>query len=99
MLGPLINDAIIPAYAAPARSPDYSRLPPAFIDVGSAELFRDEAIAFAQEVWKAGGEAELHVWPGGTHGYDVVAPSAAISIATTRARLRWIQRTLSRARA
>ncbi|KAJ3135379.1 hypothetical protein HK100_002780 [Physocladia obscura] len=32
-------------YASPSRATDLSGLPPTFIDVGSAEVFRDEAIA------------------------------------------------------
>jgi len=62
-------------YAAPARATDLSGLPPAFIDVGSAETFRDEDIAYASRIWQAGGVAELHVWPGGFHGFDVLAPT------------------------
>lgn len=34
-------------YAAPARATDLSGLPPAFIDCGSAEVFRDEDVAYA----------------------------------------------------
>ena len=37
----------MPIYAAPARATDLSRPPPTFIDVGSAEVFRDEDIAYA----------------------------------------------------
>jgi hypothetical protein len=38
---------------------------PTFLDVGSAEVFRDEITAFASGLWAAGGQAELHVRPGG----------------------------------
>ncbi|MFD6974554.1 alpha/beta hydrolase fold domain-containing protein [Streptomyces sp. NPDC059949] len=34
-------------YAAPARATDLSGLPPAYIEVGSAETFRDEHVAYA----------------------------------------------------
>ncbi|GLW11319.1 hypothetical protein Misp01_64470 [Microtetraspora sp. NBRC 13810] len=44
-------------YAAPARAADLSGLPPAFIDVGSAETFRDESVAYASRIWLAGGSA------------------------------------------
>jgi len=81
-------------YAAPARAEDLSGLPPAFIDVGSAETFRDEAVAYASRIWQAGGVAELHVWPGGFHGFEGFAPQAAISQAATRARLPWLRRLL-----
>jgi acetyl esterase/lipase len=81
-------------YAAPARATDLSGLPPAFIDVGSAETFRDEDVAYATGIWLAGGAAELHVWPGGFHGFDVMAPKAAISQDCKAARLRWLRRVL-----
>lgn len=44
----------VSAYAAPARAGDLSALPPAFIDVGAAEIFRDEAIDYAGRIWAAG---------------------------------------------
>lgn len=79
-------------YASPARAEDLSGLPPTFIDVGSAEVFRDEAVAYASRIWQAGGDAELHVWPGGYHGYDILAPHARISQDTRRARHDWLRR-------
>ena len=79
-------------YAAPARETDLSGLPPAFIDVGSAETFRDEDVAYASGIWQAGGVAELHVWPGGFHGFDMMAPQAAVSQAAKAARVSWLRR-------
>lgn len=74
-------------YAAPARAEDLSGLPPAFLDVGSAETFRDEIVEYASRIWRAGGEAKLHVWPGGFHGFDRIAPDAAVSRSATAQRL------------
>jgi hypothetical protein len=34
------------------------------------------------------------VWPGGFHGYDLMAPQAALSQDTKAARLRWLRRLL-----
>ncbi|CAM3929286.1 alpha/beta hydrolase [Nocardiopsis rhodophaea] len=82
----------VPPYAAPGRATDLSGLPPAFIDVGSAETFRDEAVSYASRIWLAGGRAELHVWPGGFHSFDAIAPEAAISQAARAARLQWLRR-------
>lgn len=81
-------------YAAPARADDLSGLPPAFLDVGSAETFRDEVVDYASRIWQAGGAAELHVWPGGFHGFDLLAPQAALSRDARAARLRWLRRIL-----
>lgn len=79
-------------YAAPARAEDLSGLPPAFIDVGSVEVFRDEAQLYAAKLWAAGVQAELHVWAGGFHGFEHVAPHAAVSQASAAARLSWLHR-------
>jgi acetyl esterase/lipase len=94
--GALLGDAAggpdVSPYAAPARATDLSNLPPAFIDVGSAETFRDEDVAYASRIWQAGGRAELHVWPGAFHGFDSMVPSAAISQEAREARVRWLNR-------
>jgi acetyl esterase/lipase len=82
-------------YATPARAKDLSHLPPAFIDCGSAEVFRDEDVAYASALWAAGVQAELHVWPGGFHGFDMIVPTSPISQAAIAARDAWIKRHLS----
>ncbi|MEV6487665.1 alpha/beta hydrolase [Actinoplanes sp. NPDC051633] len=99
--GALLGDAAggpdVSPYAAPARAEDLSGLPPAFIDVGSAETFRDEDVTYASRIWQAGGQAELHVWPGGFHGFDGMAPAAAVSRDAQAARVRWLDRILGAA--
>ncbi|MGC5170427.1 alpha/beta hydrolase fold domain-containing protein [Microbacterium sp. DT81.1] len=80
---------------APARAVDLTGLPPAFISAGSSEVFRDEAVAFASRIWACGGVAELHVWPGGFHGFENFAPQAALSLAAAAARDGWLHRLLS----
>lgn len=47
--------------------------------VGSAEVFRDEAVDFASRIWRDGGECELLVVPGGTHSYVGAAPDSSIT--------------------
>ncbi|MFF8285202.1 alpha/beta hydrolase [Streptomyces albus] len=84
----------VSVYAAPARATDLTGLPPAFIDCGSAEVFRDEDVAYATALWHAGVQAELHVWPGGFHGFDLTAPHTALAHAMTAARNAWVARTL-----
>ncbi|MGN6220586.1 MAG: alpha/beta hydrolase [Microbacterium sp.] len=81
-------------YAAPSRATDLSDLPPAFIDCGSAEVFRDEDVAYAGAIWAAGGEAELHVWPGGFHAFEGLVPQAALSREMVAARDNWVRRIL-----
>ncbi|WP_026405254.1 alpha/beta hydrolase [Actinomadura rifamycini] len=96
LLGDARGTDVVSPYAAPARAADLSGLPPAFIDVGSAETFRDEDVAYATRIWQAGGRAELHVWAGGFHGFDMMAPQAAVSRDARAARLRWLRRLLGR---
>jgi len=94
LLGERRGGPHVSGYAAPARAGDLSNLPPTFLDVGSAEVFRDETVDYASRIWAAGGDAELHVWAGGFHGFDALAPTAAVSTAARRARNAWIRRTL-----
>ncbi|MGW1065299.1 alpha/beta hydrolase [Streptomyces aureus] len=96
VLGEARGGPDVPAYAAPARATDLSGLPPAFLDVGSAETFRDEVVDYASRIWQAGGIAELHVWPGGFHGFDAFAPHTTLSRTARAARLAWLRRLLAR---
>lgn len=94
LLGDRVGTDAVSPYAAPTRATDLSGLPPAFIEVGSAEMFRDEDINYANRIWAAGGEAELHVWQGGFHGFDVFAPNTELARAAIRARHSWLRRVL-----
>jgi acetyl esterase/lipase len=84
-------------YAAPAHAADVSGLAPAFIEVGEAEMFRDEDTQYALRIWATGGQAELHVWGGGAHGFDMYMPDAEVSRAALAARASWLRRIWSRA--
>jgi acetyl esterase/lipase len=85
----------VSVYAAPARATDLSGLPAAFIDVASAEVFRDEAVAYAGQIWADGGIAELHVWPGGFHGFELMAPHSRLGQVSRQVRNDWLERLLS----
>ncbi|MFT4210294.1 MAG: alpha/beta hydrolase [Microbacterium sp.] len=87
------TDRVSP-YAAPARAADLSGLPPAYVEVGAAETFRDEAVAYASRIWATGGQAELHVWAGAYHGFSGFSPDAVVSQAANDARERWVRRIL-----
>jgi len=84
----------VPAYVSPALAVDLAGLPAAYIDTGSAEVFRDEDVAYASRIWAAGGRADLHVWTGGFHGFDVLFPDARISADARRTRTDWLARLL-----
>lgn len=82
-------------YAAPARATDLAGLPPAFIDVGAAEIFRDEAIDYADRMWRAGGDAELHVWAGAFHACDIFAPHTQVGQSMIQTRNAWVEKILA----
>ena len=82
-------------YFAPARAKNLEGLPPAWVDVGSAEVMRDEAVTYASKLWAAGVQAELHVWPGGFHGFDMMAPTSQLAQRATAAKNEWVKRMLA----
>ncbi len=64
---------------SPSRATDLSGLPPTFLYVGANELFRDEVIAYAQQLMKDNVPTELYVAPGVSHGGERMAPNAKVS--------------------
>ena len=64
---------------SPSRATDLSGLPPTFLYVGAVELFRDEVIAYAQQLMKDDVPTELYVAPGVLHGGERMAPNAKIA--------------------
>ncbi|WP_046501166.1 alpha/beta hydrolase [Streptomyces odonnellii] len=98
VLGDLTDDEI-PVYVSPSLADDLSGLPTTYIDTGSAEVFRDEDAEYATRIWAAGGQAELHVWAGGFHGFDALYPQAQISATARRTRTDWLARVLPAASA
>ncbi len=67
--------------AAPARCEDLSGLPPAWVGVGTLDLFHDEDVAYAGRLQAAGVPCELHVSKGAFHGFDLVRKNAKVSLA------------------
>ena len=76
-LGDRIGTDAVDHYAAPARATDLSGLPPALIQVGELETFRDEDIDYAARLLRAGVPTQLHVYPGAFHAWDMAAPAGA----------------------
>jgi acetyl esterase/lipase len=65
--------------AAPARHDDLSGLPPAWIGVGTLDLFHDEDVTYAGRLRDAGVDCELQIVPGAYHGFDGIRPKAAVT--------------------
>lgn len=93
-LGASSGKSDVSPLAAPSRITNAAGLPPAFICAGSAELFRDESIAYAQKLWAAGVQVELHIWQGGFHMFDYLVPDHPVSKASIETRVAWATRSL-----
>ncbi len=65
-----------PIIAVPARNPNLKGLPPAFIGVGTLDLFCDEDVDYGQRLSAAGVMCETIVVPGAFHGFDGISKSA-----------------------
>jgi acetyl esterase/lipase len=65
--------------AAPGRLADATGLPPAYIEVGQLDVFRDEGIRYALTLSRAGVPVEFHLHPGVPHEYDAIAFGADVS--------------------
>ncbi|WP_370500334.1 alpha/beta hydrolase [Mycolicibacterium sp. jd] len=68
-----------PNEAVPARRDDLAGLPPAWIGVGTLDLFHDEDLAYAERLRAAGVRCEVMVVDGAFHGFDGIAPKADVS--------------------
>jgi len=82
-------------YAAPTRAKNLEGLPPAFIDVGELDMFRDEDIDFAKRLAEAGIQVEFHLWPGAYHASEVFAPEAKLSQTIWNTRIAAIKRLMA----
>jgi acetyl esterase len=69
----------VPPYAAPARAAALAALPPAYVLAAGMDCLRDEAVDYAMAMARAGVAVELHLEPAVPHGFDALAPAAAVS--------------------
>ncbi len=61
------------------RRTDLAGLPPAWIGVGSLDLFHDEDLAYAERLRAAGVPCETLMVPGAFHGFDSLAPHTRVA--------------------
>ncbi len=78
-LGHSPQEGNAPKYASALHTENLEGLPPAMILVGGIDLFVEEDIEYAKRLNNAGVSTELHVYPGGFHGFEGVAPNIPIS--------------------
>lgn len=84
----------VPDHAAPARRQDLSGLPPAWIGVGTLDLFHDEDVAYARRLREAGIPTDLEIVEGAFHGFDAVLPGKPVSRRFFEAQAAAIERAL-----
>jgi acetyl esterase/lipase len=77
-LGQEPGSAQVSEYAAPGRRKDLSGLPPAWIGVGTCDLFHDEDVDYARRLNDAGVKCDLHVVAGAFHGFDLVQKAGVV---------------------
>src|SRR5579862_5206453 len=79
LLGVPAGSSKVPVAAVPARVASVAGLPPAWIGVGSIDLFVEEDMEYAQRLVHAGVATELLVVRGAFHGFDRLVPDAEVS--------------------
>lgn len=84
----------VPVQAVPARTRDLAGLPPAWIGVGSIDLFHDEDVEYARRLNDAGSPTELIVVPGAFHGFDILPPLARVAVWFNAAKVEALRRGL-----
>ncbi len=87
-------------YTHPEVSPlfaDFQGFPPLFLQAGSTELLRDEAVRTAHKAHAAGVDVELEVWPDAMHAFQFASflPESALAMeriaAFVEARTGWVR--------
>jgi acetyl esterase/lipase len=73
-------DGADPVEAAPGRREDLSGLPPAWIGVGTLDLFYRECREYARRLREAGVAVHEEIAPGAFHAFDLLADRAPISV-------------------
>jgi acetyl esterase/lipase len=68
-----------PANAVPARQDDLDCLAPAWLGVGTHDLFHDEVLGYAERLKQAGVPCAIEVVAGAFHGFDQLLPKVAVS--------------------
>ncbi|CDO89024.1 alpha/beta hydrolase [Mycobacterium triplex] len=73
-------DGADPVDAAPGRRPDLSGLAPAWIGVGTLDLYHQECLGYARRLREAGVPVHEEIAPGAFHAFDHIVDKAPISV-------------------
>lgn len=91
-LGPPQGEVATSSPGVPARIENLAGLPPAFIGVGSVDLFLEENIEYGRRLIRAGVPTEILVVPGAFHGFDEFAEDTALAQRFTAAKIESLRR-------
>jgi acetyl esterase/lipase len=70
-LGMKCGSVAVPLYAVPGRRHDLFGLPPAWIGVGSLDIFHDEVVDYGNRLRACSVDCTSHLVSGAFHGFDV----------------------------
>jgi acetyl esterase/lipase len=84
-----------PNVAVPARRDDLRGLPPAWIGVGTLDLFHTEDLAYAERLKAAGVSCDILEIPGAFHGFDGFVTKAQVSQSFFASQVAFLRRELS----
>ena len=88
LLGDTAGGPDVSPYAAPARATKLDGLPPAYLEVGQLDIFRDEVVAYVQRLNHAGVNVEFYLRPGVPHVFETYAYDTDIARRTIADRVR-----------
>ena len=93
-IGQAPGQAEVPRYSVPARRPSLADLPPAWIGIGTADLFLDESVEYAHRLKDENVDCELVLAKGGVHAFHGIHPEAEIGIPFWASLFAFARRTL-----
>ncbi len=78
-LGETFGSENVLPYSVATKRENLAGLPPAWIGIGTLDLFYEENIAYAERLKRSGVDCELVVLPGAFHGFDTMHPEIPIT--------------------
>ena len=73
-LGELYCSENIPVYASPVKEKNYANLPKCYTFVSDGEPFYQETLDYVQHLQETGVKAEVDVYKGNIHAFDMLCP-------------------------